>query len=314
MKEIYFILFISVCSNFLQAQQLPLFTQYREMQGIINPAAINRDFIRLKLKGDFGASYRKQWIEDPQAPTTLMVHAEYLQSIANSHLISGLYAIDDKLGKESTTGIYGRLGVLISDRPKDYGFSAGLNGGMVKYRIKFSELTARDIEQGLSIDQQKWHPDIGAGIFGYTKLGNNSLVYAGLSIPQVFGFKSISFNDNQNIATYRHYYLTGGYILPLNNESTSLEFSTWTKFVPNTTPNVDLNLRFNFKDLIQIGAGYNTNNSLSLEASYTLVSDDAYDFVGLWRIGYSYNVNFSSTSNYLGNSHEIHLSIAFGGD
>ena len=298
----------------LTAQQLPLFTQYREMQGIVNPAAISRDFIRLKHKVLIGTSYRRQWIDAPQAPSTLMIQAEWLKEAGNTHVISGLYVVDDKVGKESTTGVNSRLGVLISDNPQDYGFALGLNGGMVQYRVRLSETTARDPDPLIGGDRQKWHPDIGAGVFGYMKLGNDNLLYGGLSVPQVFGFKALQLNENQDIVRYRHYYLMGGYIIPLNNESSSIEFSTWTKFVPNVNPNVDLNVRFNYNDQFQAGIGFNTNKSMSLEASYTLGSNDNYEISGLWRIGYSYNLNFSTIANYLGSSHEIHLSVAFGGN
>jgi type IX secretion system PorP/SprF family membrane protein len=310
---IYYFLFFYFSVN-LMAQQLPLFTQYREMQGIINPAAISRDFIRFKHKFLIGTSYRRQWIDAPQAPATLMAHVEWLKPMGNTHLISGLYVVDDKVGKESTTGFNSRLGVLISDNPQDYGFAMSLNSGVVHYRVRLSETSSRDIDPLIGADIQKWHPDIGAGVFGYMKLGNENLLYGGFSMPQIFGLKAVQINGNQDITRYRHYYLMGGFILPLNNESSSLEISSWTKFVPNTPPNVDINVRYNHSDLLQIGFGFNTNKSVSLEASYTLGSNDSYEIMGLWRIGYSHNINFSSITPYTGSSHEIHLSVAFGGN
>lgn len=308
------VLFLLNYSDTLIAQQLPLFTQYREMQGIVNPAAISRDFIRLKHKVLIGTGYRRQWINAPQAPSTLMLNAEWLKETGNTHLISGLYIMDDKVGKESTTGINNRLGVLISDSPQDYGFSLGLNGGMVYYRVRLNETTARDIDPIIGETRQKWHPDMGVGVFGYMKLGNENLVYGGFSIPQIFGFKALQLTQSQDIIRYRHYYFMGGCMLPLNTESSSIELSTWTKFVPNTRINVDLNARFNYNDQFQLGLGFNTNKSVSLEASYTLGSNSNFDIAGLWRIGYSHSINFSPLTTYMGNTHEFHLSVAFGGN
>ena len=308
------VLFLSAqCVNRLQAQQLPLFTQYREIQGVINPAAISRDFIRFKHAVFIGTSYRQQWIDAPQAPATLTLQAEWLKETGNTHLITGAYVMEDKVGKESTTSINNRLGVLISDNPQDYGFAMGLTAGMVHYRVRLSETSAHDPEANISSDRQKWHPDIGAGLFGYMKLGNDDLLYGGFSIPQIFGFNALQLSDNQNITRYRHYYLMGGYILPLNTESSTIELSTWAKFVPHTVPNIDVNVRFNYDDQFQLGIGVNTNKSVSLEAAYTLGADGNYDFAGLWRIGYSYNINVSPIANYLGSTHEIHLAMAFGG-
>jgi type IX secretion system PorP/SprF family membrane protein len=305
--------FLSTHFSTLHAQQLPLLTQYREMQGIINPAAISRDFIRLKHNVLVGTSYRRQWMDAPQAPSTLMLQGEWLKETGNTHLISGLYVVDDKVGKESTTSINNRLGVLISDNPQDYGFALGLTGGMVHYRVKLSETSAHDADPNISSDRQKWHPDIGAGLFGYMKLANDNLLYGGLSVPQIFGFNALQLSENQEITRYRHYYLMGGCIVPLNTESSSIEFSTWAKFVPNVMPNADFNVRFNYNDQFQVGVGFNTNKSVALEAAYTLGAGDNYDFAGLWQIGYSYNLSFSPIANYLGNTHEVHLSVAFGG-
>ena len=152
------------------------------------------------------------------------------------------------------------------------------------------------------------------GIFGYTKLANDAMIYGGFSIPQVFAFKAIELSEKTDIIRYRHYYLTGGYIIPFNSEGSTMEISTWTKFVPNTNPNVDLNVRFNYENMFQLGLGVNTNKSVALEASYTLGSTNDYEVAGLWRIGYCYNMNLSPIANYMGSSHEVHLSVAFGGN
>jgi type IX secretion system PorP/SprF family membrane protein len=318
MKKCTTILVFLFTINFLSqinAQQLPLFTQYREMQGIVNPAAISRDFIKLKHNLLIGTSYRRQWIEAPEAPATLMLQVEWLKEKGNTHLITGLSIIEDKVGKESTTGINNRIGILISDNPQDHGFGLALNAGVVNYRVRLGETTSRDFnDPNIGANRQKWHPDIGVGIFGYTKVGNDNLIYGGLSAPQVFGLKAVQLNDNQDIIRYRHLYLMGGYIIPLNDENSSIEFSSWTKFVPNVKPNIDLNLRYNYKDQLQIGIGYNMNNNLLLEASYTLCSNRNFDITGLWRIGYSHNINYSSFANAYGASHEFHLSVAFGGN
>lgn len=299
----------------LIAQQLPLFTQYREMHGIINPAAVGRDVFQAKNTIIGGVSYRRQWIDAPQAPSTIMANVQWLKEMGGSYLLSGLYIVDDRLGKENTLGIYQRAGVLISNDIENYGIAVGFNGGMVNYRVRLSETTARDPDPLISGDRHKWRPDFGAGVFGYTKLGNDHLIYGGFSIPQIFGLKGIQLTENLDVVRYRHYYLTGGYIIPFNNEGSDLEISTWTKFVPHTRPNVDLNLRFNINNIFQLGAGFNTNKSLSLEATYLLGynTQSEYEITGMWRFGYSYNMNFSPISSYMGNSHEFHFSVAFGG-
>jgi len=62
------------------AQQLPLFTQYRENIGIINPAAFNQDFLIYENNLSFGASYRRQWVGLESGPQTQTIRGEYLFS------------------------------------------------------------------------------------------------------------------------------------------------------------------------------------------------------------------------------------------
>ncbi|MEO0044715.1 MAG: hypothetical protein RL329_4164, partial [Bacteroidota bacterium] len=44
-------------------QQIPLFTQYRALAGVINPAAISSDFFTKQHNVSFGVSYRRQWVD-----------------------------------------------------------------------------------------------------------------------------------------------------------------------------------------------------------------------------------------------------------
>jgi type IX secretion system PorP/SprF family membrane protein len=308
-----FALFCTVLGQ-LQAQQLPLFTQYREMQGIINPAAISMDFINYKQPNWVGLTYRRQWVDMDNAPATAAAHYERLQEVAGAHLVSGTYLSDDRLGKESMMGVYQRIGFLISSDPSQMGLSIGLSSGMINYRIRVTETSARDIDPLLQNgDRKKWFPDFGAGVFGYTKIGDlDDLLYGGFSVPQIFGLKTPIFGDSFQVTRYQHYYLNAGYFKSFNDEGSALEFSTWVKYVPRVKPNIDVNCRVRLKNTFHVGVGWNTNKTLSIEAGVFLGEQIGFD-AGLFRVGYSYSINYGSVANYFGNSHEIHLATAFGG-
>ena len=89
MKTIFIFLVICFCgSSYISAQQLPLFSQYRESQSILNPAAVSIDFIRNRNNLSLGASYRNQWDQtklqldngETQAfgPMTTTIRAEWV--------------------------------------------------------------------------------------------------------------------------------------------------------------------------------------------------------------------------------------------
>ncbi|MDQ3015999.1 MAG: type IX secretion system membrane protein PorP/SprF, partial [Bacteroidota bacterium] len=71
------VLFLVVVYNEMKAQQLPLFTQYREFQGIINPASISHDYLFWEgYTTSFGISYRNQWSKIKGGPVTSTIRAE----------------------------------------------------------------------------------------------------------------------------------------------------------------------------------------------------------------------------------------------
>ncbi|MFT5165953.1 MAG: hypothetical protein ACI8P3_001184, partial [Saprospiraceae bacterium] len=60
MKNILLLIMLVMIGEWVLAQQLPLFTQYREQAGIINPAAVHSDYFIYEHNVAFGGSYRKQ--------------------------------------------------------------------------------------------------------------------------------------------------------------------------------------------------------------------------------------------------------------
>ncbi|MEK7257085.1 MAG: type IX secretion system membrane protein PorP/SprF, partial [Bacteroidota bacterium] len=138
------------------AQQLSLFTQYRENQSIINPAAVNGSYLTHQQNLSFGASYRAQWAGLENAPTTATLRGEYLYTGGGSvSLIAGGYLVNDQTGPTGFTGIYGRIGGLLSSDPEYAGISIGLSAGAVQYRVNTSEIRLRDegdILSGADID------------------------------------------------------------------------------------------------------------------------------------------------------------------
>lgn len=111
------LLFTFVCFVFLNlakvsGQQLPLFTQYRDYYGYINPASVSIDFFvsdRTAFNA-FGISHRRQWINStfPTVVTTVGRGEFFFRSNNGPSFSVGGYFMSDKAGATSLNALYGR--------------------------------------------------------------------------------------------------------------------------------------------------------------------------------------------------------------
>lgn len=302
-----------ICGGTLFAQQLSLFTQYRENATLINPAAMESDF--LVSEGDynitFGANYRRQWAGIEGAPETQSVRYSYINNRrSGATFTAGGYIINDQTGATGFTGLYGRLGTVIGRNPEYSGISVALSAGYVSYRVKGSELLVRDQGDPLAgIDQGQSHPDVGLGIYGYNYLGNDHLFYAGVSVPQLLGFDLTYQNDDGmfDVTRVRHYYGMAGWYWFTGRDS-YLELSSWIKYVEGADPNLDISVRYQLPSAPYMGMGLTTAGMFHFEAGVNV--GQSYDADTNFRIGYSYNYSFSSFGPSVGGTHELQVAAS----
>jgi type IX secretion system PorP/SprF family membrane protein len=298
------------------AQQLPLFTQYREQAGIINPAAVHSDYFIYEHNVAFGGSYRKQWVGLEAAPTTQTLQGQYMYVERGSFSwIAGGYLINDQTGPTGFTGAYGRVAGIITDDPYYGGLSFGLSFGAVQYRVDAKEIRLRELNDIITSDNQsKIFPDFGLGAYFYRQLDGGFLdgnhVYAGVSIPQVFGLNLEFKDDTGEFSTQRiqHFYGLLGMYAYLNDGS-FLEPSVWIKYAHNVPTNIDFNLRYQMQSNFWLGTGLSTAGNFHLELGYIAIDflqDDS-----SFKIGYGFDYSFSSFGPDAGSTHEINLVYSF---
>ena len=316
MKKIFTILFIlTYCSQVGFSQQLPLFTQYRENAGLINPASISTSYLVNENNLSFGASYRRQWVGFANAPQTETIRGEYFYDKSGGFgLLSGGYIVNDQTGPTGFTGAYGRIAGVITDDPTYWGISVGLNLGVVQYRVDVSELRLREQNDILTMDDQsKIFPDAGVGVYYHQTLQGGFLdddkFYAGLSIPQVIGL-NLNFKDDTgdfNIKRVQHFYGLLGLIKHFN-DSNFIETSMWLKYAPNSPFNADFNIRYQMQNRFWLGTGMSTAGTFHLEAG--LISGENTLYGNKFMIGYGFDYSFNTFGPFTGSTHELNVSYS----
>lgn len=311
------LLFIFLTTTFLvQAQQLPLFTQYRENSSIINPAAVESDFLAFGQNLTFGASYRAQWTGISGAPRTQTLRGSYLNvDWSGVTLMAGGHLMNDQTGPTGFTGLYGRISGVLTDDAEYGGFSIGLSAGFVQYRVKASEIRLREEGDILgNVDQTQFYPDVGVGLFFYRMLDGGAFdgdyFYAGLSVPQVMGL-DLAFQDENGdflLKRVQHFYGQLGLYKFFENDS-FLEPSLWVRYAPNVPFNADINLRYQLPTSLWVGAGMSLAGTVHLEAGVLLGENIGWD--NSFRIGYGFDHTFSTFGPMAGSTHEINVAFSF---
>lgn len=305
---------IGITSN-ISSQQLSLFTQYRENQTILNPAAPGSNFLGYGQNLSFGATYRLQWQGIENSPTTAVLRGEYLYESGGSfNLLSGGYLINDQTGPTGFTGLYGRIGGVLSDDPEYGGISAGITVGAVQYRVNTSDIRLRDENDILAADdQRKIYPDVGLGIFAYKQFDGGFLsgdyVYGGISVPQVIGLDLTFKDDNGEFYTKRvqHYYAMIG-LYKFFGDDGFIEPSIWVKYAPNAPVNIDFNLRYQLAQNFWVGLGGATAKTMHVEMGLLLGENLGFD--NTLKIGYGFDYSFSTFGPYTGGSHEVNITYS----
>ncbi|MEM9820364.1 MAG: PorP/SprF family type IX secretion system membrane protein [Bacteroidota bacterium] len=308
---------LSLCIP-LSAQQLPLFTQYGEQVGLVNPAAVSNDFLLYEHNVSFGASYRRQWLGLESAPKTQSIRGEYIFADTEGiGLIAGGHLINDQTGPTGFTGIYGRIAGIFSDDPYDSGISAGFSLGLVQYRVNISDIKFLELNDVLiTEDQSQLYPDVGFGVYAYKRLSgggwlDDSQVYGGISVPQLFGLDLEFKDDNDQFFTRRlqHFYGLLGLIKYLD-DGKYIQPSIWVKYVPNVPVNIDFNFRYQLATNFWLGTGASTAGTVHLETGVILGEEAGYG--NHFKVAYGFDYSFRTFGPAAGTTHEINLFYSFG--
>lgn len=270
----------------VQAQQLPLYSQYLANDFFINPAiAGSKPYSPIVL------SVHKQWIAIDQSPSTQTISGHTL--LANNNVGIGAIIFNDKFGPESHTGIQAVYSYHINLNKKSK-LSFGLSAIAFQYKMdqrQFSLTTLDDPTVSYMIEKCIV-PDATIGIYTYGRYH-----WVGITAAHLFQSKLKITNNYDANKMVRHYFVMGGYKFNISTaRSLELEPSSLIKFTESTPPQFDINLKLYYNKDYWFGTSIRPNDCFVASVGFRYKQ---------FYFGYSYDFTFSNLTDYTIGSQEL---------
>ena len=322
MRFLYFVSLYLLFSSSVLAQQLPIFSQYREYSGLINPAAVPLDyFINANLDRliRISGGQRLQWIANENFKvSTSVLSGEIFKNQGNSSFAAGAYFMHDEVDATQIDGFFGKFALYVGEPRNRFWGGIGFNVGYTIHSINLQRLKALESNDPLlqfAVISSN-NTNIGIGGFGvYQWDGYDKMLLFGISIPQLYESEISFYEDiNHDYVLTRHYYSQVTFITNTSKDDFGfLEFSAWGKYIYGLPPNIDLNVRYQLSSPIWLGLGGSTNGTVHIETGTFFnigkIKDDDRSQNYL-KIGYAMDFPLDPRySVYYGTSHEINLSL-----
>jgi type IX secretion system PorP/SprF family membrane protein len=269
------------------AQQEAQYTHYMYNTININPAyAGSRGVLSV-----FGL-HRTQWVGLDGAPTTNSFSIN--TPIQNSRIGIGVSFVNDKIGASEQNNISGDFSYTIPVS-LDYKLSFGLKASANLLNVDYTKLDRYDLNDPKfqnNIDNV-FSPNIGAGVYFHS-----DKLYVGFSVPNFLPLRRFDDVVSSAVENSLHYYLIGGYVFDVS-PSLKLKPTFMTKMVSGAPLQLDLSANALIQDKLTVGLAWRWDAALTAMTGFQL-SD------GLF-VGYSYDFETTSLSNYNSGSHEVFL-------
>ncbi|MBS1731230.1 MAG: type IX secretion system membrane protein PorP/SprF [Bacteroidetes bacterium] len=333
-KKIIITYFLSLFHILVFAQQRPYYSQYNLNDFIINPAIAG-----IENYWDLKISHRHQWAGLDGAPvttyltiqgpltkstgereTTASVRApgenprgkSFLQNYqaADPHQGLGLTILNDRAGPLNRFAAFATYAYHLPLGPRT-SIGGGISLGIQNLRLDANALyfgEAYPVDPAVSgsgyINTIK--PDISAGLYLYS-----ARYFIGLAAQQIIP-QRVGFNDGKiggdsisiiNGRLIPHLFFQAGYKFLLS-EDISMMSSFMVKYVNPVPISLDLNIKFQYRDIIWTGASFRPKDGFSALLGVNINSSI--------NIGYSYDYNTSKLNTVSSGTHEILVGFLLG--
>lgn len=264
---------------------------------MFNMLNINPAYAGIREVGNFNMLTRKQWVNFPGAPSS--GNLSYDQRLKGKNAGIGAQLYYDHIGIEKSTGVQGFYSY--SAPFKSATLNLGMSLGVLNYRTDYSLTNPFDAgDASLQNNINGYVPTAGFGA-----ILESERWYVGVSTPALFKTKISTSGQSGFEAAGKdaHFFLTGGYIIPLDEEYT-LKPSVLVKSVSGAPVQYDFNINLWLGETIGFGASYRTQDAVvgmfELQLSPQL------------RMGYGYEHNHSKLVEFNRGSHEFMIRYELG--
>ena len=295
MKKIAIISFILLfnCSINIEAQQLPIYSQYLLNDYAYNPAVAGKnDYFDVK------SNHRYQWVGITDAPRTYTLTIN--GPLKHEKMGLGGFIYTDHVGPTRRTGFQAsysyhfRLNSTLK-------LSLALSAGLSEWKLDAHKITL-DVSNDMVLINNIMRTVVPDAKFGFLLYDKNW--FFGAAIPNLIQSK-LEFSNTTNTGLSKlenHYYAHGGYTLIIN-EDINIEPSLLIKYGPPAPIQFDIMARAIWKQQVWAGLAYRTMDAASLMLGYLFKENILF--------GYSYDFSTSNIRNYSSGTHEFMLGVRF---
>ncbi len=285
-----FLLLIVTCAFQAFGQQIPQYSQWAMHQFAGNPAHAG-----IKKCVDIHSLYRLQWVGFDGAPRSgFLTVSVPLDSKRKKYLSArhgmGVKFETDQIGQFNVNRVNLAYAAHFNfDKFKR--LSLGLFGGIMQMGFDPSEINTTDPDPAVQNEASFVAPDATFGAWF-----NDENYYIGLSLRNLFPSR---WENIGNTSRNRfHFSLNGGYRLGIN-ETMSLLPAVNLRIPPRGPASIDLNLHFDYRNLLGFGLGYRNTDALIAFASIKIQEQ--------FSIAYSFDYTLSRIQIAAQNTHEVSL-------
>ncbi|MBU2945545.1 PorP/SprF family type IX secretion system membrane protein [Zobellia uliginosa] len=255
MKKFFaLLLLIFAGSTLLHAQQDAQYTQY-----MYNTISVNPAYAGSRGVFSIAALHRSQWVGLDGAPTTQTLN---FHTPVSNRIGLGLSIVNDEIGNGTNQDTYVDAAFSYTVKTSDEGkLSFGLKAGGHLLNVDFTKLRNYGAESNLPNIDNKFSPNIGAGVYYHT-----DHFYAGLSVPNFLQTEHFD-NSNTNASSFlaeerMNFYFITGYVFDVNDR---LKFKPagLVKVVKGAPLQIDLSANFLLNDKFSLGAAYRWDAAVS---------------------------------------------------
>lgn len=279
----------------VQAQQIPLYSNYFFTPFIYNPAQSGSTGVT-----EASVVHRRQWTGMEGGPET---SALTLNGALNREKVGySVYAYQDRTDIIQKTGVYGSYAYHVRLSEKN-SLSFGLSAGYLDNNIDYDKIRVKEeFDPLLFPNLRRGNFDLNFGV----NLNINGF-QVGAAVPQLLG-APIEYSSNYSgpvqYNLIRHFVFNAQYDWQIQGDKRVLSPIVMVRTAANVPTQIDAGAIFNMKEYGYVGAMYRSNYAITANIGVHLTEQ--------LSVGYAYDFSTNTYGSSLGASHEFMLTYRFG--